>query len=79
METPPSIPPVVCDGHNIALSDLKLALFYENSDFGMSTGIGFKETAAKYGLKIVVDESYSKIIPDTTPMVLKARTPVPTS
>jgi len=63
----------LCDGHNIALSDLKLALFYENSDFGMSTGIGFKETAAKYGIKIVVDESYSKDIPDTTPMVLKAK------
>jgi branched-chain amino acid transport system substrate-binding protein len=63
----------LCDEHGIDVKDLKLALFYENSDFGMSTGIGFNETAEKYGIPVVVDEAYSKDIPDTTPMVLKAK------
>ncbi|MCF7942028.1 MAG: ABC transporter substrate-binding protein [Spirochaetia bacterium] len=63
----------LCDDANIPYEDAKLALFYENSDFGMSTGIGYKDGAAKLGMEVVVDESYSKDTPDTSPLVLKAK------
>lgn len=63
----------LCDDAEIPYSDINLALFYENSDFGMSTGLGYTEGAAKYGMKISVDESYSKDTPDTSPLVLKAK------
>ncbi len=63
----------LCDKEDIAYSDVNLSLFYENSDFGMSTGIGYNIGAEKYGMNVVVDESYSKDTPDTSPLVLKAK------
>ncbi len=63
----------LCDKENIEYSDVNLSLFYENSDFGMSTGIGYNIGAEKYGMNVVVDESYSKDTPDTSPLVLKAK------
>jgi len=57
----------------IPTSDFKLACFYENSDFGMSTGIGMASRAKALGMQVVVAESYSKDVPDTSPMILKAK------
>jgi branched-chain amino acid transport system substrate-binding protein len=42
----------------------KLAVVYENTDFGTSTAKTAKEYAAKHGLQLVADEAYSKGSPD---------------
>lgn len=63
----------LADKAGISYDDCRLACFYENSDFGMSTGIGFAKRAKELGMTIVADSSYSKDVPDTSPMVLRAK------
>jgi branched-chain amino acid transport system substrate-binding protein len=63
----------LADKAGIAHKDMRLACFYENSDFGMSTGKGFEAKAAELGMEVVASESYSKDVPDTSPLVLKAK------
>jgi branched-chain amino acid transport system substrate-binding protein len=58
---------------SIPVSEMKLACFYENSDFGVSTGQGMDSRAKELGMQVVVAEKYSKDVPDTSPMVLKAK------
>jgi branched-chain amino acid transport system substrate-binding protein len=41
-----------------------VALIYENTDFGSSVSAAAKEYAARKGMKVVFDESYSKGSPD---------------
>ena len=51
----------------------KLALVYENTDWGTSTAEGWRPLAEKHGYEIVLDEPYPANSPDLTPVVLKIK------
>jgi branched-chain amino acid transport system substrate-binding protein len=50
-----------------------MALIYENTDFGTSTATTAKEYAAKKGINVVADESYSKGSPDYRSTLTKVK------
>jgi branched-chain amino acid transport system substrate-binding protein len=51
----------------------KLALIYENTDWGTSTAEGWRPLAKKGGFEVVLDEPYPANAPDLTPVVLKIK------
>jgi branched-chain amino acid transport system substrate-binding protein len=54
-----------------------IALIYENTDFGTSTSTTAKAYAARKGIKIVADESYSKGSPDYRSTLTKIKSKNP--
>jgi branched-chain amino acid transport system substrate-binding protein len=54
-----------------------IALIYENTDFGTSTSKTAKAYAAKKGIKVVADESYSKGSPDYRSTLTKIKSKNP--
>ncbi|MCL5046270.1 MAG: ABC transporter substrate-binding protein [Actinobacteria bacterium] len=51
----------------------KLALVFENSDWGQSSAKGWRKEAPKYGLEIVLDEAYPSSASDLMPVVMKIK------
>jgi branched-chain amino acid transport system substrate-binding protein len=51
----------------------KVALVYENTDWGQSTAEGWKPLLEKAGMEIVLDEPYPATTPDITPVVIKIK------
>jgi branched-chain amino acid transport system substrate-binding protein len=55
----------------------KIAVVYENSDWGQSITMGFKKHLANTDLRIVLDEPYPAKMPDLTPIVTKIKNVAP--
>ena len=51
----------------------KVAMVYENTDWGQSTAEGWKPLLEKAGMEIVLDEPYPATTPDITPVVIKIK------
>lgn len=52
-----------------SVTDLRVALLWENRAFGKSVGDNIRAHAAKKGLKLVYDEGYDMFLTDMTPIV----------
>ncbi|MFO1189960.1 MAG: ABC transporter substrate-binding protein [Alphaproteobacteria bacterium] len=62
---------------NKPLKDITVGLAYENSTYGMTQSKVQKEHLAKLGVKVVVDQSYSRTASDLSPVVLQLRSANP--
>ena len=51
----------------------KVALVYENTDWGQSTAEGWRPMLEKAGMEVVLDEPYPATTPDITPVVIKIK------
>jgi branched-chain amino acid transport system substrate-binding protein len=51
----------------------KVALVYENTDWGQSTAEGWRPLLEKAGMEVVLDEPYPATTPDITPVVIKIK------
>jgi len=58
---------------NKPLSDLRVALLWENRAFGKSVGDGIRAYAATKNMKLVYDEGYDQFATDMTPIVQKLK------
>ncbi len=58
-------------------ADLRVAVINEDSLWGTSTAKVELDDSAKYGLKIVANESYSAKVVDLSPLIMKLRTARP--
>lgn len=54
-------------------STLKIAMAFENDPFSQDIRAGVMEDAAKYGMKIVIDDKLPKDLSDMTPTLTKVR------
>jgi branched-chain amino acid transport system substrate-binding protein len=54
-------------------ADLRVAIIYEDSLWGTTTAKVEKDDAPKYGLKIVLNESYGAKVVDLSPLIMKLR------
>ncbi len=54
-------------------SEIRVALAYEDSDFGTSISVAFARKAAEYQMKIVAQEPYSLSALDLSPVVLRVK------
>jgi branched-chain amino acid transport system substrate-binding protein len=59
------------------LSDLKIALLWENRAFGKSVGDGIRAYSQTKGIKLVYDEGYDQTATDMTPIVQKLKDVAP--
>ena len=59
------------------VTDLKLALLWENRAFGKSVGDGIRTYAQTKGIKLVYDEGYDQTATDMTPIVQKLKDVAP--
>lgn len=55
------------------VSDLRVALLWENRAFGKSVGDGIRTYTEKKGIKLVYDEGYDQFATDMTPIVQKLK------
>jgi branched-chain amino acid transport system substrate-binding protein len=55
------------------MSDLRIALLWENRAFGKSVGDGIRAYSEKNGIKLVYDEGYDQTATDMTPIVQKLK------
>jgi branched-chain amino acid transport system substrate-binding protein len=55
------------------LSDLRIALLWENRAFGKSVGDGIRAYSETKGIKLVYDEGYDQFATDMTPIVQKLK------
>jgi branched-chain amino acid transport system substrate-binding protein len=55
------------------MSDLRIALLWENRAFGKSVGDGIRAYSQKNGIKLVYDEGYDQTATDMTPIVQKLK------
>jgi branched-chain amino acid transport system substrate-binding protein len=53
--------------------DLRVAIAYEDSDFGTSISVAFARKAKEYGMNIVAQEPYSLSALDLSPVVLRTK------
>lgn len=58
---------------NKPLSDMRVALLWENRAFGKSVGDGIRAYAATKNMKLVYDEGYDQFATDMTPIVQKLK------
>jgi len=58
---------------NKPLKDITVALAYENSTYGMTQSKVQQEHLARLGVKVVVDQSYSRTTSDLSPVVLQMK------
>lgn len=58
---------------NKPLSDVRVALLWENRAFGKSVGDGIRAYAATKNIKLVYDEGYDQFATDMTPIVQKLK------
>lgn len=58
---------------NKPVSDLRIALLWENRAFGKSVGDGIRAYTGKKGIKLVYDEGYDQFSTDMTPIVQKLK------
>jgi len=54
-------------------SSLKIALGVRNEPFALDIGVGIHEDAAKYGMKIIIDEKFPKEVSDMTSFLTKVK------
>jgi branched-chain amino acid transport system substrate-binding protein len=64
---------VIAPKIGVKVSDLKIAIIYEDSLWGTSQSQFVREGAKGIGFKIVADESYSAKAVDLTPMVMRLK------
>ena len=50
-----------------------VAIMYEDTAYGTSQAKGLRDTAAKHGIKVAMDEAYPLGITDVTPLINKLR------
>jgi branched-chain amino acid transport system substrate-binding protein len=62
---------------NKPVSDLRIALLWENRAFGKSVGDGIRAYSATKGIKLVYDEGYDQFATDMTPIVQKLKDAAP--
>jgi branched-chain amino acid transport system substrate-binding protein len=55
------------------ISDLRVALLWENRAFGKSVGDGIRAYAESKNIKLVYDEGYDQFVTDMTPIVQKLK------
>ncbi len=58
---------------NKPISDLRIALLWENRAFGKSVGDGIRAYTGKKNIKLVYDEGYDQFATDMTPIVQKLK------
>jgi branched-chain amino acid transport system substrate-binding protein len=58
---------------NKPVSELRVALLWENRAFGKSVGDGIRAYTASKGIKLVYDEGYDQFATDMTPVVQKLK------
>ena len=54
-------------------SDIKCAVIHEDGPYGCSVGDAYPALFKEYGMQLVLKESYSHEIKDTTPLILKLK------
>ena len=54
-------------------NEIRVALAYEDSDFGTSISVAFAKKAAEYQMKVVAQEPYSLSALDLSPVVLRVK------
>lgn len=55
------------------LSSVKIAIGVRNEPFALDIGTGIREDAARYGMKVVVDEKFPKEVTDMTSFLTKVK------
>ncbi|MEW5899460.1 MAG: ABC transporter substrate-binding protein, partial [Bacillota bacterium] len=58
-------------------ADLKVAILHEDGPYGVSCAAGNEERIKKYGMKLVLKQSYSVDIKDMTPIITKLKAAEP--
>lgn len=67
----PFLEQYVCPKLGVKMSDLKVAIIYEDGPYGTSVASGCRALAQEYGMEIVLDEGYSSKATDLSSLILK--------